>query len=227
MDLTKETINRIIELAPVTVIEIDGRKYSDKNISPVLPPRVDTIKLHSLDGLIMFHQTSNIENVQIIVESPTSVKLLGGIEEPWKLRACYVSTECYPFDFTFGKFYQQEEFVIKLMTQFSGIGQREETMKLVGNVSLEHGTKLQDDGFTQTVAVKKGARFDTETVLNPTLAPLRTFFEIEPSLSRFVLRHKEGSFALFDSEGEKWKYVAIEAIVGYFKNKLPELTILY
>lgn len=227
MDLTRETINRILELAPANLIDVEGRPYSDKQISPVRPPQAETIKLHTLTGLILFHQTSSIENVQVLIDSPTCVKLVGPIEQPWKTRTVYVNAECYSFDFAFGRYYPQEEFVIKLMTQFAGVGQRDETLKLVGNVTNEHATKLEDDGFTQRITVKKGARFELETVLNPELAPLRTFGEIDPLISRFVLRHKDGNFALFDADGEKWKYSAIEAIREYLKSSMPEVTVLY
>jgi hypothetical protein len=229
LKMDSNTIQKILDISnpPLDTVVIDGRTYSLSKLQPVIPPSDEPLRLHTLSGLVSFVNELDNENSKVVISSPEWVELIGKADLVWSIRPVYVHVECFPFNFRFDRYYPQDEFMIKLMTQFATDGQHAEVMKLVGNVSNEHETRLEDDGFTQRVSVKKGARFEFESVINPRLAPFRTFREIEQPLSQFVLREKDGQFALFDTEGEGWKYVAMERIADYLHAEVPELTVLY
>lgn len=228
MEFSKETLNRLLELNETKVLVVDGRSYSTRNVTAIEPPEVEALQVHTLTGIVNYINITDVIDVVIVVESPTCVKVVAmAVDALWKTRAVHVVAECYGFDFVFGRFYPQDEFVIKLRTWFADSQQRADTIKQAGHVSDEHATVLQDDGVSQQVTVKKGVRFENQVLVNPVLSPIRSFPEIDPVPSEFVVRYKEGSFALFDSEGDRWKQTTIMAIVEYLKMKVPAVTVIF
>lgn len=91
----------------------------------------------------------------------------------------------------------------------------------------------EDDGITQTVTIKKGV---TKSVLatlpNPvTLAPYRTFAEVEQPPSQYVFRLQSGnggvpSAALFEVKDTKWQLAAIASVKAWLSGKVGELKII-
>lgn len=85
----------------------------------------------------------------------------------------------------------------------------------------------KDDGVTQTVVTKSGAKIGVESMPNPVeLAPYRSFREIDQVKSKFLLRYKDGKFALFDVEGNAWQYEAVKRVAEYLAGKLTGVLIL-
>ena len=227
--MLKEAIEKILSLAVVEKIEVGGREYFTRELSPVKSPVVSPIKLHTLDGLIKFAESLQ-EGAPLVyvVDSPTQVSLCGGLDEKWKTRNVYAVANCYECNFQFGNFYDQEEFMIALMAKFDIGGHRDELLKIASSVRDESEAKFEDTGATQQVSQKRGAKFEFQPLPNPVLlAPFRTFREVEQPVSKFVFRYRSGNkFALFDAEGEAWKYAAIDGIAAYLGKQDNEIAVL-
>ena len=76
------------------------------------------------------------------------------------------------------------------------------------------------------VTIKTGiASVGEAEVPNPvTLAPYRTFPEIEQVESKFIFRMKEGPLAaIFEADGGAWKNEAMKRIKEYLVENLKEL----
>ena len=100
-------------------------------------------------------------------------------------------------------------------------------LKVVGNVQEKNVSEAGDDGVTQTVVMKTGvATLENVIVPNPvTLAPFRTFPEIEQVDSEFVFRMQSGPrAALFEADGGAWKNEAMRRIKEWLECQLhPEM----
>jgi len=100
-------------------------------------------------------------------------------------------------------------------------------LQFVSSVTEEGGARAVDDGVTQTVTMKRGAKLGLEGMPNPvTLAPYRSFREIEQVESKFLLRYRDVKFALFDVEGNAWQYEAVRRVAEYLCGKLTGVTII-
>lgn len=78
---------------------------------------------------------------------------------------------------------------------------------------------------SQKVTVKTGVASVSDAVVpNPvTLAPYRTFPEVEQPESKFIFRMKEGpTAALFEADGGAWRNTAILGIKEYLKEALKD-----
>ena len=118
----------------------------------------------------------------------------------------------------------QEQFIIMLQSQFAQTEDRDMLLRIIGNLKEGAEREMKDNGLTQTVIVKKGvATVNGETVPNPaTLAPFRTFIEVEQPRSYYVCRvHEGGYISLTDASGGEWRIQAIQSIREWFKNNLP------
>jgi hypothetical protein len=85
----------------------------------------------------------------------------------------------------------------------------------------------EDDGITQRVAVKQGVTLKADIALQPrvTLAPYRTFAEIDQVLSTFVFRTRVGpsqspQLALFEADGGRWRINAVASIKSWLTGKV-------
>ena len=65
-------------------------------------------------------------------------------------------------------------------------------------------------------------------VPNPvTLAPYRTFLEVEQPASKFIFRIKEGGqLALFEADGGAWQHEAILNIKNYLIEQLKDNNVI-
>ncbi len=138
------------------------------------------------------------------------------------LRACTA-----PARFPEGRFLDVESFVITMQQYFVDGENVRALLKLVSNVTDGNSVQQTDDGVSQSVTARSGISLvQRETVPNPvTLAPYRTFREIEQPESPFVFRLRGGgdgvSAALFTADGNQWQYEAVQRIREYFVRSLP------
>lgn len=80
--------------------------------------------------------------------------------------------------------------------------------------------------YPKKVTIKTGVASVAEAqVPNPvTLAPYRTFPEIEQVESKFIFRMKEGPrAAIFEADGGAWKNETMFLIKEYLKDELKDL----
>lgn len=232
--MIKEALMYLMSLAVPAMFEVEGRKYASKKLDPVIPPPVEHLTVHSLKGLLDYYEILRAENGEekftFCVQSPLCVQLLGSVDPKWGTRKLYaVAMEPvndfgeYP-DF-FNHYVEQKQFIVNLNTWFAKTEDRDKLITFVSSVNLEESTSSKDDGFTQEVATKKGARLGSEKIPNPvTLAPYRTFRELEQVESQFLVRHENGRFALYDCAGQTWKIEAMESIKAHLDLNLEVRT---
>jgi hypothetical protein len=164
------------------------------------------------------------------VVSPNCVKVLGPLDDRSRVRETFVEATCADLTKDFiGQFRVHEDFMIGLQTRFTDLGQRPDILKLIGSVKSEKVSQSMDDGVGQVITARAGAVLVGEvTVPNPvSLAPFRTFRDVQQPTSLFVLRvqpGKEGSLpgvALFEADGGGWRLDAIDKIAKWLKDNVP------
>jgi len=233
--LIKEAIDRVLSLAAIQVLEIGGRKYTDKGIVPVKEPLPAALKIETLTGLMDFLKANtdkiDFEKVLLQVEGHDKVSFISALQGDFVQRAYYLTAN-NPGVATgiFDRFIDTETFVIYLQTRFVQDDETARVLSVVGNIKDEVVKNTADDGTTQNVTVKAGiTRVGEVAVPNPViLRPFRTFPEIEQPASKFVLRMKSGSppsCALFEADGGAWKLTAIQSIRNWIGEELKKATL--
>lgn len=235
MTLSKEAIQHIQESAiqpeerlvyhegTTWAINIDGEVRQ-------LKPQVEGLSrspiiLHTLTSLVDYIK-SDLERKEnkflLHIENNKLVSLKGLLEEDGSRETLVVAEALLP-PFSFDHFHDSEDFLIALNSKFTNEFDRSELIAFAGNVKEDNARQTSDDGFSQKTTVKRGiSQAGEEIVPNPvTLAPYRTFTEVDQPASDFIFRMKEGPrFALFEADGGAWKNEAIFAIEGFLKEEL-------
>jgi hypothetical protein len=137
--------------------------------------------------------------------------------------------------FPFGVWLHHENFVIQLQAKFVRTPELERVLAFVGSIRGESVRQVDDDGVTQTVTARAGAVLKSEAAVpNPvSLAPYRTFREVEQPASKFILRLQSGdegekpNLALFEADGSSWRVEAISNIALWLKTHLPQAVAIY
>lgn len=222
---------------------IGGIEYSSAPLSPVKPPRPVAMEIHRLQGFVDFVTAPN--------ESIDKTHVLIHVVSPWEVR--YVSTLATDFRdrefyavvkhsaeqaFRLGQYMDSEAFNISIQTLFADStdafpNDKARLLELVGTASSVLENTVADDGVTQAISVKAGVTLKTRaTITNPfTLAPHRTFPEVQQPRSPFILRVKQASenappiFALFESDNGAWQLDAVDGIAEWLREKLTETDI--
>ncbi len=120
--------------------------------------------------------------------------------------------------------------MISLQALFVDEGDRARTLALLGSIRSDEVVTANDDGITQTVIAQAGVVLNRQVeVPNPvTLAPYRTFREVDQPTSPFVLRlatphgQKLPQAALFEADGGAWRLVAMERIGRLLRTTVPD-----
>lgn len=236
--MIEKAINRILELKDVEIKEIREDLFSTKKLYPVPPvdyePAPETLEVHTLTGLIDYinGDLDNAGDYIVHVKSHNEVELYGELEPAFGRRKKYVRAVFDGTRFRFGDFYSSENFIINLQSEFTERGDRALVMQKAGTTVGEDTTAIDDDGVSQNIVVRQGIQKKaTEELPNPVrLAPYRTFPEIEQVESNFVFRvNADGSrihFALFESDGGRWKLDSIHAIKNYLSEMLKNKAII-
>lgn len=234
-------VEKLEELVAPTAIEVGGTHYTDRSLTPVYhDPRPGTINVTTLAGLVAY-LTANVEGVteeklMVHVQSHEAVTVIERFEGPGNMRTVYVSASLDKQlqTFPFGQFMEVEQFVVMLQTRFVPNDGLSAVLAFAGNMTHEAVQNLADDGVTQTATKRQGiARVEHAHVPNPvSLAPYRTFREIEQVESAFLFRVRGGgedgppACALFEADGGEWRLGAIEGIREYLAVHLDGFTIL-
>ena len=236
MDLTKEALKYLAEntIKPEErVVEIDGSNFviDETGHYDRVRPKVYNAKsplvMRTLTGLVDYIK-SNLERQEskllLHVEKPTEVSLLGLLAEDGS-REYLASAQAIVPGFSFNSFLNIEEFNVALQSTFVKNNDREILLKVVGNLKEDNVKTTGDDGVSQAVTIKTGIASAADVkVPNPvTLAPYRTFVEVEQPESKFIFRMQGGPRgAIFEAEGGAWRNQAILNIKKYLENQLSD-----
>ena len=227
--MDRTAIEKIVELgAPNYHVENDYT-YTDKQLHVIQEPRVPTLTFHTLDGLI-YALKAEYQNfngpILIDVNDEENITVFSAIsdidrqrEMPYKVRAEVV-------DIPFDRKLDYETMMITLKSKFVDTPELRDLVQLLGTITEENNAMLSDDGFTQTVVVRKGIALKDNKAVNPIvkLKPYRTFCEVEQPESEFLIRLSEGGYvALYEADGGAWKLQARRNVADYLKTALAEL----
>lgn len=246
MDLTKETIEKIVEMdRDGHTLLVNGVTYSNRNLKPVyFQPRMDAIALSSLSGLVGF-MNSPLAEVPIDDDAPGLALSTIVIDDVASLRVlsrphgadlgrtvfAKVDVDDTLAEFPWGAWLEHEDFIIKVRSLFVQNADTEKILRFTSKITVNASVESEDDGITQRAVVTKGAsgaikEVDKAPVIVK-LRPYRTFREAEQPESEFLFRMSapEGRaprFALFEADGGRWRDQARINIATWLKGKIPE-----
>lgn len=239
MSLTGEAVDSLVRVAregyDAKIIDVEGQNYATKQLHPLRPLKLDepeTITLTSLQGLVDYLSCdmdgleellpSDMDEEPVVVvhiESPSRVTVRTGLAGERAQRFQLATALGEPLSLGGGAYLDPAEMVVRLSTWCTAAGDRDELVRVIGNVRAESEVRVEDDGVSQAVTVRQGVvRVGEQTLPNPVqLAPYRTFREVEQPASPFMLRAQGGgerpiSVALFEADGGTWKIAAVSSI---------------
>lgn len=226
--INKDALQYLVNLGEVNnpIIELNQGTYTTKGLERINAPIASGLAISTLTGLIDYIK-SNIDKISgemlIHILSNKEVNLYSPLNTD-RRRELYISAEAQlPNNIQYGRFLDTEQFNIMLQSAFTNQGDKEILLKYTGLIKDEAVKTTGDDGISQAVTIKTGvASVGQALVPNPvTLAPYRTFAEIEQPESKFIFRMKEGpSAAIYEADGGAWKNQAILRIKAYLTKEL-------
>jgi hypothetical protein len=226
MSISKEALQYVVDLGNNELEELNGQTFSRHPLHLMKEAVSEPINLRSLSGTVQYLK-SNFDgehNLLVHVVSPTEVVILSNFNTNFNRNKFIKATALLP-EFSFGRWYNTEEFIINLQAGFVPSGDRNTLLKVVGNIKEENIQSFGDDGVSQAVTAKTGvATVDTVKVPNPVvLKPFRTFVEVDQPESEFIFRMRTGpSAALFEADGGAWKLAAMQNIKAYLEDELTD-----
>ncbi len=233
--MIKEAINKLQDLFQdanaIEQTEINGSIYTERNFRRVdkYIPKCELMNFSNLQGLVE-NIKANILNEKhelplSIVVNERSVEIFSAYDEYKNREYIFRSTSQNP-EITFNRYVSVEEMIIMLQTCFQVTENRDNLIKLIGNLSKEQSVELQDDGMSQRVVTKDGVVNKGYVTVPPLvkLIPQRTFYEVKQPEQMFLIRiSNRCEVALFDAAGGAWKHDCTEAIREYLAEQLEKL----
>lgn len=203
------------------------------------PDQPATLIINSLQGLVDYIQANRDrlsgEECFVHVLSPTSVRVVSGLQER-AARFTYIEAKANDL---FAELVEHPmpllDANIALQARVADGFDRDKVLKLLGNIRDQAELKVDDDGVTQAIGTRAGiALSDESKVPNPvTLAPYRTFREIDQPESPFIFRlHRSGSLdkaptaSFHDADGGKWELRAVEEIASWLTGKVGDFAVI-
>ena len=231
--MIKEALQYIVGLKAPVVQKIDGQTYSDKELKRInYTPYAEPLYMSTLTSLVEYIKSNTDklpEKILLHVVSPTRVVLVGNLDND-RVRENIAVVDAMLPEFYFGRFIDNEEFVISLQSKFIDSHDRALVLKFAGTVEVGSVQEYGDDGVSQKASVKTGIASKSDAIVpNPvTLVPYRTFHEVEQPESQFIFRMRSEhgvQCALFEADGGAWKASAMENIRFYLAQELKDCAV--
>lgn len=246
--MLKEFVDRILTLAVPNFHTAGALEYADKELKLIYPPMPKAVECTTLQGLVDLYdgQLDDAKKTDLLahITSPTGVELISRESDVYGRRRTWAAAK-YPGckSFPFGSWLDPESFIIAAQQHFQRVKIENDdgsmmkdldyVLQNASKITSDAGVEHADDGISQRVAVRSGVTLKTTDVLRPivTLAPYRTFAEIDQVLSTFVFRARvqQGTavaLALFEGDGGRWQLAAIAAIAKWLADKLPDVSVI-
>ncbi len=227
--MERSAIEKIEELCAPNIHEEYGYVYSDKHLYVLPVPHVNTLTFHTLDGLVnsLLEEYTDFNGPLLIdVRDEETVAVYSSISHADRQREIPYEVRAEIVEIPFNRKLDYETMMITLKSKFVETPELLELVKLLGTITEENSATASDDGFTQTVVVRKGIMLHENKAVNPIrkLKPYRTFNEVDQPESEFLLRLSEGGgVALYEADGGAWKLQARRNVAEYLKNALANL----
>lgn len=230
--MIEAAIDKILSLAEVQHLNLEGgdgvsRQYTSSPIHPVKEPMQDVQGASTLSGFIDLLQVGVNDYIKdecfVQVNGHNAVSLNKLACNDWGDRQTHVLCKLPELGhFEFGRWMDQEAFIIVLQAFFGPTEDREYVLKTVSTIIGESIRTSQDDGISQVATTRAGIVTKGEETVKRLvkLMPYRTFREIEQPTSNFVFRirakpNEAPACALFEADGGTWKLDAVQRIKAY------------
>jgi hypothetical protein len=230
---------------PVTV-EVKGDHFAVNDngtlgaavhpVLPVAPVATPVLPLSTLTGLVSAFKADvdgfiYSKKYAVQVENFDSVALISLQADQWGRRHVWArakSTEVNPF--RFGEYLDPEVFLITAQASFMPIdGHYSNMLRLCSSLKAGSSVEVADDGYSQKVVIQEGGVQHGEVELPPRvqLRPYRTFREVDPVESDFLLRFKGQkdalpAVALIPVDAGRWKTDTAHAVERWLRGQLPK-----
>lgn len=248
--MIKELIAYLVSLQtpknPVSV-EIHGQPFevkADGTVGVAIKPVIfdmsfekPALPLTTLSGLVAAYNAkvgSLGDRVALYISSFMKVELIDLDQTEFGKRRVYAIAQhltetAFPFD----TFLDPEPFLLKFRASFYFNDEAVMVQQLCSTICAGSGVAIADDGISQEVTVKTGTITKGGATLpadGVKLIPWRTFRDVSPVESRFLLRMrgvKDGlpQIALFEIDA-KWRLDTVNSIRSYLQAELPAATII-
>lgn len=229
--MLKAAIEKIVELAHPSVIDVDGRKFSTGEFEEVRPLKFypKYLPLTGLDSVVKMTREEAVptypdKKIYVQVSGHNTVSVFTEYDEEKRRADLYLAKADVP-GFREG-FRDREEMVIQLRSLFLQTTETAYLLDLISRMTDDEKVTTRDNGVTQMVEAKKGVALKETVEIRPRvkLTPFRTFLEVEQPESEFLLRIRDGGeIGLFEADGGTWKLVAKRNIVRYLEERLSDL----
>ena len=227
--MIKKALEYLLDLKKPEILTIHGAPYTDKQLNRVYDVMATPIETTTLTSLVDYIKTDidalSIDPMFIHVVSPGEVVLISELNDDLS-RDKYMKCEAMlPNNIRYARYVPAEEFNIMLQSSFVDTPDKALLLKVTGLIQEKIIKETGDDGISQQATIKSGiAKIDDVIVPNPvTLAPYRTFPEIEQPESRFIFRMQTGpQAALFEADGGAWRNEAMVRIKSWLEERLVD-----
>ena len=241
--MLKAAIEKIVELASPSVIQVNGKTFSNERFTEVKEQLYysECIILYGLDGIVKMIQKEAKEKRLSDINVPTDdntveqrlyvrvseynrVDVFTSYDTQGVRTYLYRSNADVP-GFREG-FRDRETMLIQLRSLFLQTQDVAYLLDLLSKMSDEEKVTSQDNGVTQVVEARKGVALKEQVEVRPRvkLTPFRTFLEVDQPESEFLLRVGDGGqVGLFEADGGVWKLVAKRSIAAYLEGRLKDL----
>jgi len=236
--MLREAIDRILSLAPITTRDIAGMTYSDRAMVLVEPPKVDTLSITSLTGMVDYIRSGEPGrltkeedgNIFLQAVSSTLVRLMGPVGKDGKRNKYAVAEFDASKEFPFGSPMSPEAFITAFKSNAvppseGSASDFNLTLKIVSSISLEHLATMTDSKVTQQVALKQRVQFNLQEI--PAFLDLefrRTFPEIGQYRNQFFLRVKgkdqNVTISLHETTKDRWESQCRHAIKEWLNGQV-------
>lgn len=228
--MLKDFVNKLLELAAPTTVEVDGSVYSNQELVHIQDrkPMPQCIELTGLDSVCkMVRNEAEHVGLQIFIQvkdyrSVSVFTSLDSDEDRLYLYKCGADTPCITTD----RYMPYEKAVIELRSLYIPNDGTNYLLRLLGSISNESKVTTTDNGVTQQVEARAGIALNSMVKIEPRVAlqPFRTFIEVEQPESEFLLRISErGEIGFFPADGGVWKLEAARNVAAYFEAALKDL----
>lgn len=227
--MIKEALEYLLDLRRPSTIGFDGVAFTTEKLVPPPATHPLPVGLSTLTSLVSFVAENRDElelaELTAVVDSPTQVSLLGP-PDTYGRRPEFAEVNATLPKIALNQFVERQAFHIALLSCFVQTAQRDELLKLVGNVEGGELRTVQDDGVSQQVVVAANLASKVREVVRPlfSLAPFSTFAELEQVERPFIFRllDKDGAVycGLFEADGGAWQNEARKRVAAFLTNGL-------
>jgi hypothetical protein len=239
-------LDRLKDKRPVTH-EVKGQAYKVEANGTLgaavreLAPQFEapTFNVSTLLGLASLHAAGvdafDKSSVGLHIVDHRQVQLVSVKADEFGRRHVYATAKhVQDTPFVFDKYYSSpEDFLIAFRASFYFNDEAVKVQQLCSAVGAGEAVAVTDDGLSQEVVVKTGTVTKASVQLPPDgvpLIPWRTFREVSPVQSRFLLRMKGVKdalphIALFEIDA-RWQLDTKNAIADWLKSNIPGVPII-